>query len=520
MPQMPRLLRAMESLADGAEPAALLELTVRAAAELAGTRFAALAVLDEDGEGAGRFVTHGDPPAGDWTTPARALLDGGRPGPGPPGTLCVPVLVHGARFGALLLASRPAGPFTEEDRQTLRLLATEAGVAIGNARLHEAVRQQARWMDGSLELSTSLLSADEDNTLAVVAEQARRLAGAATAAVLEPAGDDGLEVVAACADHAAGLIGTAVPGHSPAVRRVLAGEPVFFDDPATEPPGEAWAAVTGPLSGPAGPAGSSMVLPLASDGTALGALFLGRAPGTASYSVPERALATQFAQQAALALVLLRARRDREQLAVLADRDRIARDLHDLVIQRLFAVGMTLESTRRAARSEEVRDRIDGATHELDATIQEIRTTIFALQQGPEEAPTSLRTRVLRETGAAARTLGFAPSAVFAGPVDALVGEGVARNVIAALREGLSNAARHARASRVEVEVDATARLPDGRDAVRLTVADDGVGVPADDTRRSGLRNLARRAESLGGWAELGPGLGGAGTKLTWQAPR
>ncbi len=264
-----------------------------------------------------------------------------------------------------------------------------------------------------------------------------------------------------------------------------------------------------------------MLLPLAGDGTPLGALSLARPPGAAPYTVPERALATQFAQQAALAVVVGRARHDREQLAVLEDRDRIARDLHDLVIQRLFAVGMTLESARRADPPDAVRDRIDTATRELDATIQEIRTAIFALQQQPDEAPTSLRTRVLRETGAAAGTLGFTPSVSFTGPVDALTGESVARDLVAALREALSNAARHARASRVEVTVEAAAGDQDhGAGAVRLTVTDDGVGIPPGQTRSSGLRNLARRAEALGGSAEAGPGPGGTGTRVTWHVPR
>ncbi|ARQ69710.1 sensor histidine kinase [Streptomyces marincola] len=515
MEAMPRLLQAMEAIGGDIEPSALLDRIVTTAADLAGTRYAALAVLGEDGETIGRFVSHGtDHPAGAERL-IRTLLDGGRPHPDAPGTLCVPVLVHGARFGALLLADKTDGLFTPADRQLLAILAGEAGIAIGNARLHEAVRQQARWMDGSFEVSTALLSAEDDedagNALAVVAEQARRLARAATGAVLEPGRDGGLEVVAASSAGAARLIGATVPAGSPAVHRVLAGEPVFIDDPATD---------TEPVTGLVPHPGPSMLLPLADDGTALGALSLTRAEGAAPYSVPERALATQFAQQAALALVVARARRDRELLAVLADRDRIARDLHDLVIQRIFAVGMSLESARRATPSQDLRDRIDSATRELDATIQEIRTAIFALRQPPEDAPAGLRARVLRETASAARTLGFTPSATFTGPVDHAVGEVASRNLLAALREALSNAARHAHASRVEVTVDATVHLPDGRGAVRLTVADDGVGLPPGATRRSGLANLADRAEALGGSAGTGTGLGGRGTEVTWQVPR
>jgi signal transduction histidine kinase len=205
---------------------------------------------------------------------------------------------------------------------------------------------------------------------------------------------------------------------------------------------------------------------------------------------------------------------------VYEDRDRIARDLHDLVIQRLFATGMMLESAQRRSVVPEVRTGVGRAVDELDVTIQEIRTAIFALQQEPAEAPSGLRTRVLREINMAAVPLGFKPSHRFLGPVDSLVGELTGKNLVAALREALSNAFRHARASLIDVVVDATATLPDGRGAVRLSVADDGVGIP-EGGRRSGLRNLARRAESLGGSSRIAPGIGedGGGTTVVWEAP-
>ncbi|GAA2051593.1 MULTISPECIES: sensor histidine kinase [Streptomyces] len=535
--RMPRLLDAMSSLGAGTELPTLLDRIVTTAADLAGARYAALAVLSDDGERIGEFAAHGTDPGTLGRAPllAELLEHGGRPRPTrePGGVLAVPIRVHGAGFGGLYLAETHDGhPFTDEDRRMLDILATEAGIAIGNARLYEAVRQQARWMDGSVELSASLLAEDVDNALAVVAEQARRLADADAGLVLVPTGDaDNLEVVAASITPGGPpLIGTALPADADTVRQLLSGEPVFIEDTATDP-----RLTTRRFAEHFGPC---MLLPLTSGDRTLGALGLPRAPGGDPYSVPERAMATQFAQQAALALVLAQARADRESLAVYEDRDRIGRDLHDLVIQRLFAVGMLLEGARRAlpeatgtgrdgdrdrngrSNGNGVADRIGKAVTELDATIQEIRTTVFALQQQPDEAQAGLRTRVLRETGTAAQSLGFAPSVSFTGPVDTRVAEGVARNLVAALREALSNAARHARAGRVEVTVDATAALPDGREAVRLTVADDGVGLPEEGAgRRSGLRNLADRAAELGGYSELGPGLGGSGLKMIWHVP-
>ncbi|MEO3751771.1 GAF domain-containing protein [Streptomyces sp. B6B3] len=571
--RMPRLLQAMEAIGGDVELHSMLDRIVTTAAELADARYAALAVLNEDGSGVGEFVTHGVDPHAHTAVGRlpgssgliRAMLEStdstdamlvdelaadprfaGFP-PGHPtmhSMVGVPIRVYGAAYGALYLADKAEGRFSADDLQILRVLATEAGIAVGNARLYEAVRQQARWMDGSLELSTSLLSGDVDHALAVVAEQARRLAGAAVGAVLEPtdragepstdaldaswvSGGGNLEIVAVSADEPAGLLGTVVPADTPAARRVLAGEPIFMDEPADagEPADPDADLFVG--AGLARRFGPRMALPLASDGRTMGVLALARGPGGAPYSVPERSLATQFAQQAALALVLTRSRVDREQLAVLEDRDRIARDLHDLVIQRLFAVGMMLEGAQRGARSEapDIAGRIEAAARELDAIVQEIRTAIFALQHEPDEAPTGLRTRVLRETGAAAQTLGFTPSVGFRGAVDARVPGEVADHLVAALREALSNAARHARPTRLEVTVEIT----DG--SVRMVVADNGVGMPEamdpvvrDGTSPTpggggGLRNIRRRAEGLGGSVEIGPGLEGTGTALIWQVP-
>ncbi|WP_328904803.1 GAF domain-containing protein [Streptomyces sp. NBC_00234] len=538
--RVPQLLEAMRSVGTGLELHSTLDRICETAADLAGARYAAIGVVDESGEGLSDFVTHGVPedvvreighrPDGhkgllgalihdpvplrlaDLTADPRAA---GFP-PGHPRMrtfLGVPIRVQGEIFGNLYLAEKHGGTeFNDYDLHMVRVLATEAGIAIGNARLYEAARQRERWIDGSVAVTTALLSGgDADDALSVVAEQARRLADAAAGIVLLPTAEGGLEIVAVSADDPSDSLGIIIPSGSPVVSMLLAGEAVFMDDSASD------ARLVTRLADQFGP---SMLLPLHSGGRVLGALATPRARGERPFTEAERTLATQFASQAALALMMAEAQRDRERLAVYEDRDRIARDLHDLVIQRLFATGMMLESAQRRSVVPEVQTGVGRAVDELDVTIQEIRTAIFALQQEPAEAPSGLRTRVLREINMAAVPLGFKPSHHFVGPVDALVGELTGKNLIAALREALSNAFRHAGASLIDVVVDATVRLPDGREGVRLSVADDGVGIP-EGGRRSGLRNLARRAESLGGASWFGPGIGedGGGTTVVWEAP-
>lgn len=408
--------------------------------------------------------------------------------------LGVPIRVQGEIFGNLYLAEKDGGgDFNDYDLHMVRVLATEAGIAIGNARLYEAARQRERWIDGSVAVTTALLSGgDADDALAVVAEQARRLAASAAGIVLLPAEEGGLEIVAISTDEPSAQLGVLIGPESPVVAKLLGGEPVFVDDAATDP------RMITTLAHRFGP---SMLLPLHSGGRVLGALATPRSRGGRPFTETERTLATQFASQAALALMMAEAQRDRERLAVYEDRDRIARDLHDLVIQRLFATGMMLESAQRRSVVPEVQTGVGRAVDELDVTIQEIRTAIFALQQEPAEAPSGLRTRVVREINMAAVPLGFKPSHRFLGPVDSLVGELTGKNLIAALREALSNAFRHADASLIEVVVDATVTLPDGRDAVRLSVADDGVGIP-----EGGRLQRAAEPGAPGGiprWCEL-----------------
>ncbi|MGW4388070.1 GAF domain-containing sensor histidine kinase [Streptomyces sp. NPDC004685] len=538
--RVPQLLEAMRSVGTGLELHSTLDRICETAADLADARYAAIGVVSEDGEALSDFVFHGvdvetaeligrlpdghrgllgalihDPGPVRLANLADDPRSCGFPAHHPPMRtfLGVPIRVQGEIFGNLYLTEKHGGvEFNDYDLNMVRVLATEAGIAIGNARLYEAARQRERWIDGSVAVTTALLSgSDAEEALQVVAEQARHLSGSAAGIVLLPAEEGGMEIVAVSSDDPSQTLGVIIPAESEIVAELLGGATVFVDDASSDP------RILTDLARDYGPA---MMLPLQSDGRVLGTLVTPRARGARPFTDAERTLATQFASQAALALMMAEAQRDRERLAVYEDRDRIARDLHDLVIQRLFATGMMLESAQRRSVVPEVQVGVGKAIDELDVTIQEIRTAIFALQQGPAEAPSGLRTRVLREINMSAVPLGFKPTHHFAGAVDTVVGELTGKNLIAALREALSNAFRHAEAARIDVVVDANVMLPDGRRGVRLTVSDDGVGIP-EGGRRSGLKNLKRRAESLGGDSWYGPGIGedGGGTTVVWQAP-
>ncbi|MFD7127624.1 MULTISPECIES: GAF domain-containing protein [Streptomyces] len=500
--RLPILLEAVLNVGSDLELGSTLQQIVDASTALTGARHGALGVLDPDRDRVEELYTAGMTeaerrhldlfPDDSCGGPAALIEEAPQDRDPPPGRppardfLRAPVLVHTEVFGQLCVAGKPSGPFDEADHGLLRVLAAQAGIAIGNARLYATARQRERWIAGAAAVTTALLTGtDAADALMTVAERARVLAGASAGVILQPTEEGGMEIVTASTpDDPAGIVGTVIEPGSPVLVQLLGGEPVFVEDSATDP-----RMTTGVRSR----FGPSMMLPLQSGGRLIGTLALPRRRGERPYTEMDKLLATQFASQAALALVLADAQADREQLAVYEDRDRIARDLHDLVVQRLFATEMMLESTRRRAASEdaggsgkaetgtgdggtEAGELLGRAVDELDSTIQEVRTAIFALQQPPAEAPSTFRGRVLRETGGAAALLGFPPSVRFAGAVDALVGEETGRELLAALRGALAAAHRRPGVSAIEVEVDATVRLPDGRSGVRLVVADDGRG--------------------------------------------
>ncbi|MGW1654036.1 GAF domain-containing protein [Streptomyces atratus] len=493
-PRLPMLLEAVLSVGTDLELRATLQQIVDTAAALTEARYGALGVLDTERGTISELFTSGlddterqrishlpdghsgmlgvliDKPeplrSDDLTTDPRSC---GVP-PGHPlmhSFLGSPIRVQKQVFGNLYLTEKRTGHFTDADMALMRVLASQAGIAIGNARLYEAARQRERWIEGAAAVTTTLLTGENAvDALMTVAEGARVLADACAGVILQPNKEGGMEIVTASTlDDPAGIVGTTIEPGSALLVQLLGGEPVFIEDSATDP------RMTTHVRTRFGP---SMMLPLQSGGRLIGTLALPRRRGDRPYTAADRQLASQFASQAALALVLADAQHDREQLAVYEDRDRIARDLHDLVVQRLFAAEMMLESTRRRAAVPESDELLGKAVDELDSTIQEVRTAIFTLQQPPAEVPTTFRGRVLRETRGAAAVLGFQPSVHFDGAVDTLVRDPVDRRLLAALRSALATAHRRAGVSAIEVEVDATAVLPDGRAAVRLAVADDG----------------------------------------------
>uniref|UniRef100_UPI001FECEA07 sensor histidine kinase n=1 Tax=Pseudonocardia pini TaxID=2758030 RepID=UPI001FECEA07 len=239
----------------------------------------------------------------------------------------------------------------------------------------------------------------------------------------------------------------------------------------------------------------------------IGVLVGLRRAGEPPFRADEIPLLDSFAQQAALALELGERNRAQRQLDVLADRDRIARDLHDHVIQRLFATGLRLQSSLKLDAGPEVRERIEAAVDDLDRTVREIRTSIFALHT---EGGDGVRRRLLDAVTAAGE--GVRTSVRTAGPVDTVVPPEVAAHVEAVAREAVANAVRHGRASAVTVTLDL------GPADLLLEVVDDGVGI-AEGVARSGLRNLADRAAELGGSLDVRR-LGDGGTRLSWRVPR
>ncbi|MGC9541276.1 GAF domain-containing protein [Streptomyces sp. UG1] len=435
--------------------------------------------------------------------------------------LGVPIRVRDQVFGNLYLTEKRGGvQFDEEDESVLSTLAVAAGVAIDNARLYEESRLRERWLRASAEITHSLMSgSDRGQVLALIAERAREITGTALAVVAVPMeGTDSLTVELAIGHEAQAHRGLVLPVHGSLVGKAFAdatlvSSPDISEDEHSEAYGRPAEGREKTSSDPRRRTGlgPAVAVPIGTGEGLRGVVLLVRAAGQPVFSERETEPLRGFAAQAAVAMELAERRADAERIAVLQDRDRIARDLHDLAIQRLFATGMTLQSAGRFIEHRQASDRVARAVEDLDETIKIIRSTIFGLRERESAGGPGLRARVVRVVDEAAPVLGFAPGVRMEGLLDTHVPNEVADHVVAVLSEALTNIARHAHADRTEVVLET-----DGRE-LRLAVSDTGVGIPPD-SRRSGLRNMAERAEQLGGALRVDCPADG-GTTLVWRVP-
>lgn len=529
--RMRGLLRANQSITSNLALEVVLRRIVEEACELLEARYGALGVLSPDGHGLEQFIhvgidqqsveEIGDLPQGkgvlgaliEEPAPIRLheLSDDvrsvGFPENHPPmhTFLGVPITIRGEVFGNLYLTERTNGDFSAQDVELASALAATAAVAIENARLFEDARRRQEWLSASTELAVEIATTTGDESLRSVAERVLGLARADVVTVVLPEGEDQLTVSVAVGLESTGMAGATYPLEGTLCQRVLTtGEPTMVS--GTEPSG-------GSLNlRDTLPIGPAMVLPLAGPDGVRGALVVGRLRTGRPFSESEMEMATTFANQAALALELAESREREKRMQLFEERDRIARDLHDHVIQQLFAAGLTLQGISMGLGDTASSGRISAVVDSLDNSIQQIRNSIFELKDhvGPQGA--GVRAALLGVVREVSHPLGFEPEVRFAGPVDTIVGGRVAEDVIAVVREALTNVAKHAAATSVEISLTATT------DRVELRIADDGRGL-GQTTRRSGLDNMATRATRRGGTFTVTDQQDGPGTVLLWAAP-
>ena len=526
------LLEAVVAVGSNLDLETVLRRIVEAATGLVGARYGALGVVGERGSLA-EFIPVGLDEAeiasihhwpegrgllGELITHPRSLRlaeisadprSSGFPAGHPPmrSFLGVPVRIRDEVYGNLYLTEKRGGDqFDEEDEAVTVALAAAAGVAIENARLYEESRRRQRWLQASAEVSRRLLSGtDPGEVLDLVTQQVLEMSGADLAVLALPDEERReLRITHAAGQDAAKTLGLTLPGMSLSAEVLATGEPVSLDDFSRDKR-------VAPVAREQMSLGPAVVFPLGAPGNTRGVLTVGRRPGAMPLAPAATELVASFAAQAAIALELADVRSAAEQVTMLHDRERIARDLHDQVIQRLYATGMSLQGALPLIARPEVKERVNRAVDALDDTIGEIRSAIFALQARDDTSRPGLRGRLLGIADEMSGPLGFAPSLTLSGALDEEIPSQIAEQALHALREALSNAARHADASRVDVTVEA------GADLV-VVVSDNGSGMK-DTSRRSGLANLAERARQLGGTMDVGPAAGAGGTELRWRVP-
>jgi signal transduction histidine kinase len=421
--------------------------------------------------------------------------------------LGVPLRVRDSVFGNLYLTQKKGGgDFTDEDEGLAEAFAAAAGVAIENARLYDDARRRTAWLQACMDVTGKVMDGEDapvgqDEGLDMIAARALQESSASLALILVPEEDSNLFRVAGAAGSAAPEWAGRLSLFDPkTVAAVLAtGQAAVIEHAA--------AALSG---GPVPDDCRLLVVDLRARGTHHGLLVLVREGAAGTFSKTDVEMGAVFGSHVALALELARAHRMREQLAVFTDRDRIARDLHDLVIQRLFAAGLSIQSLRRLTTGEQAARTLQTVTAELDEVIRELRNTIYSLNGSATEKEL-LSSRVLQAVRSAARSLRFVPRLTLTGPIDAIRDEETAANILAVVTEGLSNAVRHSGADSIRVSVS----VDDG--FVCVMVQDNGAGFSVR-TPGNGMTNMQDRASKLGGTFEV-TSSPETGTALTWKAP-
>jgi len=532
--QMERLLHVFVEIGSGLDLSATLRRIIVAARELTSAPYGALAVRDAEGnllsfvhEGIDADTVRriGHLPVGkgllslslmdvpalrlDDLTAHPAAVGFPEHHPNMRGFLAVPITIRGTAFGNLYLTHvDPGRVFSKSDEVAARALAFAAAVAIDNAQLFERQRTSAKWMEASREITTALLSRAEPHQrpLRLIAERACVLTGAEQAIVLLPADPDlpddetdTLVVSAAVGLNADEVLGRRIPVDSSTSGDVFrSGEPLITE--TLRYPIEAFTDVG---QRPA------IVMPLCAEDRVVGVIAIARGADQTPFDDSYLDVVSDFATHAAIALALASAREDARQLTLVAERERIAHDLHDHVIQRLFAAGMDLQGTLARARSPEIVDRLNRTLDDLQTIIEEIRTTIFQLKS-PLGRTTDFRQRIQRVVADLTENRDIVTTTRIHGPTTAVGGE-LAEHAEAVTAEAVSNALRHSGASRLTVEVRVG-------DMFVLDIIDNGCGIPADNDRNSGLANMKYRAEQLGGACEISNPPEG-GTRVHWAAP-
>lgn len=526
-----QLLYAVAGLAGDVELDEVLKRIVRAACHLVEARYGALGVLGDDqlltefvheGLDADTVETIGELPRGhgvlgvviDSPTPLRLRdltrhsASVGFPPHHPPmrSFLGTPVLVRGEVFGNLYLCEKRSGEeFSDDDEAAVVALAAAAGSAIANARVFDEFEERQRSLTALQDIATTLLSGmAPEETVELIADHARTIVrcDTATIAFAEP-GETHLTVHAAAGEAAEQLRGERIPlEHSLSGHVIRTGDPMAIEEvPANT-------ALHQPIVR-AIDAGPIVVVALRVAGTRAGTLTAARRRGSRPFNRSDVHILESFASQASVTLEYARAQRKVQRMAILEEEQRIARDLHDSVIQDLFASALNLQRAARLTADPHARERMEGCVDELDTTIKAIRRVIFGLTSGAAER--RLRQELATAVAALAESHGLRHSVQLEGAVDTVPAR-IVDHLLSAAREAVSNAGRHAAASTVVVNVAVT------RTQILLRIEDDGIGIPDAPGRRSGLRNIEERAGLLGGAVVFRRRPSG-GTTVEWCVP-